>query len=186
MPAPAVGVRDPDEGYLFPATYKFPYGTTPAQAFTMMWQTFKRRALPVYRASHSSLSLTQWVTLASMVQQEDKEPPDARGIAGVFVNRLKVGMPLQSDATVRYALGHAVKGPLNYTNLTAPSPFNTYQHQGLPPGPIANPGMTAFRAALTPAPEPYLYFLSLPSGKVLYAATYAQQLANIAYANQHP
>ncbi|WP_242968450.1 endolytic transglycosylase MltG [Sulfobacillus sp. hq2] len=186
MPAPAPGVRDPYEGYLFPATYKFAYGTTPAQALAIMWQTFERKVEPLYSKDRTSLSFVQWVTLASIVQREDKEPQEASGIAGVFVNRLVAGMPLQSDATVRYALDNSIRGPLTYTNLTVVSPYNTYLHKGLPPGPIANPGIVALKAALDPKAEPYLYFLALPDGRVLYATTYAQQLANIAYVNQHP
>ncbi|WP_242848299.1 endolytic transglycosylase MltG [Sulfobacillus thermosulfidooxidans] len=185
MPKPAAGVKDPYEGYLFPATYQFPYGTTAKQALTTMWTTFTTRALPLYKKSHSTLSLSQWVTLASIVQVEDKNPGDASKIAGVFINRLKIGMPLQSDATVRYAIGHPIAGSLSYANLQVVSPYNTYLHKGLPPGPISNPGILALKAALYPARVPYLYFIALPNGHTLFATTYQQQLANIQYANQH-
>ncbi|MCY0899543.1 MAG: endolytic transglycosylase MltG [Firmicutes bacterium] len=183
MPKPAPGVRDPWEGYLFPATYFFPYGTTPREALTMMWETFQARAIHgLYDQAHTPLSLPQWVTLASIVQAEDKEPSQARIVAGVFLNRLKRHMLLQSDATVRYALGKRFQGSLTLAQLSTPSPYNTYQHAGLPPGPIDNPGLDMLKATLHPAAVPYLYFVSLPSGRLLFAVTYAQQLANERYA----
>jgi UPF0755 protein len=185
MPPASAGVRDPYEGYLFPATYQFPYGTSPQEALLIMWQTFKARAMALYDQSHSSVNMEQWITLASIIQEEDKNPRDAAKISGVFANRLKRGMPLQSDATVRYALGRAVSGPLTLRDLGVHSPYNTYWHKGLPPGPICNPGMLSLKAALSPAKVPYLYFIALPNGRTLFATTYAQQLANIRYANQH-
>ena len=185
MPPAQKGVRDLYEGYLFPATYRFPYGTSAKAALVTMWQTFKSRALPLYRQSHSSLSLVQWVTMASIIQQEDKNPQDATKISGVFNNRLRRNMSLQSDATVRYAIGHALAGPLTLADLQVNSPYNTYAHKGLPPGPISNPGMLALKAATTPARVSYLYFIALPNGHTLFATTYAQQLANIRYANKH-
>lgn len=187
MPAPGPGVRDPLEGYLFPATYAFEWGTTPRQALTEMWKTFQRRAIgPLYRSSRSHLTVGQWVTLASIVQREDGNPADAPKIAAVFVNRLNKGMMLQSDATVRYALAQTVPGGLTLADLTVASPYNTYRHRGLPPGPIANPGLVSLKAALAPARVPYLYFLALRSGRDLFAVTYAEHEANVQYANSHP
>lgn len=186
MPAPSKGVRDPLEGYLFPATYSFPYGVTPRQALQTMWQTFVAKTRTLYRNSHTGLSYAEWVTLASIVQQEDQKPQDASKIAAVFLNRLKVHMPFQSDATVRYALHRQVASGLSYSDLQVKSPYNTYLHPGLPPGPITNPGMVALKAALHPAAVPYLYFLGLRNGSDLFATTYQQHLANIAYANSHP
>lgn len=187
MPKPALGVRDPLEGFLYPATYEFPHGTTARQALMMMWQTFQSRVIHgVFDRAHSQMTLVQWVTLASIVQDEDQKGSQARAVAGVFVNRLQAGMPLQSDATVRYAIGHALPHGLSLGNLQYPSPYNTYRHKGLPPGPITNPGMEMLQAALHPSHEPYLYFLSLRNGTMLFATTYAQHLANIAYANAHP
>lgn len=185
MPAPMPGVRDPLEGFLFPATYSFPWGITAKEALQTMWQTFRTEALPLYLRVHSHLSMIQWVTLASIVQQENKRAAEAPDIAAVFLNRIAIKMPLQSDATVRYAIGHPIDGSLSYQNLQVASPYNTYLNSGLPPGPIANPGLTALSAALHPAPVGYLYFLTLPNGQVLFATTYQQHLANIAYANAH-
>lgn len=186
MPTPGPGVRDPFEGYLFPATYSFPYETTPKAALTIMWQTFHARVIEgLYRRAHESLSLTQWVTLASIVQKEDQNGSQAPGVAAVFINRMANHMPFQSDATVRYAMGHAVVGGLTLGDLGYASPYNTYLHKGLPPGPISNPGLTMLNAALHPVHVPYLYFLSLRNGRILFATTYQQHLANIAYAQAH-
>ncbi len=187
MPKPSPGVRDPLEGYLFPATYQFPYGTTADEALTTMWDTFEARVIRgLYRKGRTKLTLTQWVTLASIVQAEAKNPNQDAAAAAVFLNRLKAGMPFQSDATVRYAVGHRLLGGLVPADLTTPSPYNTYAHVGFPPGPIANPGMATLKAAMHPAHVPYLYFVSLRSGRLLFATTYQQQLANIQYAKRHP
>lgn len=187
MPKPQAGVRYPMEGYLFPATYSFSYGTTARQALEIMWQTFQTRVIRgLYDKSHTRLSIGQWVTLASIVQAEDKLRGQARNVAAVFLNRRAIGMPFQSDATVRYALGGQVNGGLTLGDLKVPSPYNTYLHKGFPPGPICSPGLTMLKAALHPAHVPYLYFLSLRSGKMLFATTYQQHLAHIAYANSHP
>ncbi len=187
MPKPLPGVRDALEGFLFPATYSFPWGTTAPQAISIMWRNFQTQAIqPLYRRAHTQLTLTAWVTMASIIQQENRSPKDAPDIAAVFFNRMALGMPFQSDATVRYALGHVVMGGLSYQDLQVISPYNTYLHAGLPPGPIANPGLVALSAALHPAKVPYLYFLTMRNGRVLFATTYPQHLANIAYANAHP
>ena len=187
MPQPAAGVRDPLEGYLFPATYSFSYGTTARQALEMMWQTFQERVISgVYSHAHTSLSLVQWVTLASILEEEVKDPGQAPDAAAVFLNRYKLGMPFQSDATVKYAVGGLPPGGLTPSNFKNPSPYNTYQHVGFPPGPISNPGSAMLRAALHPASVPYLYFVSLRSGKLLFATTFTGQLSNIQYAQSHP
>lgn len=187
MPRPRPGVRDPLEGYLFPATYSFEYGTTARQALTEMWKTFQTRMIVgLYDKSHTGLSLVDWVTLASIVQQESKQPGQDAAVASVFLNRLKQNMPFQSDATVRYALGRVPAGGLVAADLTNPSPYNTYAHKGFPPGPIANPGEFTLKAALFPAHQPYLYFVSLRSGHILFARTFQGQLRNIRYAQNHP
>lgn len=187
MPKPAAGVRDALEGYLFPATYDFSYGTTARQALMTMWTTFQTRVVRgLYRQSHTHLSLGQWVTLASIVQEEDQRGSQAPDVAAVFLNRLADKMPFQSDATVRYGIGHPIPGGLTLADLTSPSPYNTYRHLGFPPGPICNPGLTMLEAALHPAHVPYLYFVSLRSGRILFATTYQQHEANIQYANSHP
>jgi UPF0755 protein len=187
MPMPQAGVRDAWEGYLFPATYSFEPGTSARQAFTTMWQTFYERVVvALYDRSHTSLTLVQWVTLASIIQQEVKESRQGREAAAVFLNRLKLGMPFQSDATVRYALGNTVPNGLTLKDLAVSSPYNTYVHKGFPPGPIANPGLAMLEAALHPAHVPYLYFVSLRSGRLLFATTLGQHNAEVQYAKTHP
>ncbi len=178
--SPPAGVRDPMEGFLFPDTYLIPAGTPPAQVIRLMWQDFQRRTAPLIKELPADESVWQWVTLASIVQAEDAKPADAPLIAAVFVNRLQQGMPLQSDATVRYALDRPVDGRLTLADLGVASPYNTYQHLGLPPGPIDCPGLMALEAALHPAHVPYLYFVGTPTGGDLFATTYAQHLANVA------
>ncbi len=180
MPQPARAVRDPWEGYLYPATYSLRYGASPQDALKTMWQTFRARAIDrLYRAGNGHLSVVQWVTLASIIQKEDENPRDAADISAVFYNRLRIGMPLDSDATVRYALNDTTGKPLTLQALQVSSPYNTYRDRGLPPGPICIPGRVALEAALHPASVPYLYFLSLPNGHVLFATTYAEQQAHM-------
>lgn len=177
MPSPGAGVTNAFEGYLFPATYSFPWGSTPRQVVSLMWQNFKRETQHVNLPRN--MSVRQWVTLASIVQAEAPNAQAAPKIAGVFLNRLGQHMPLQSDATVRYAMGRVVSGGLSSADLQVASPYNTYVHVGLPPGPIDNPGWTSLHAVLHPVKSTDLYFYTLPNRKVLYAKTYAQQLANI-------
>lgn len=180
-PAAGSGVRDPLEGFLYPDTYSFPAGTTARQVVLTMWADFQNRTRALRAelgAAH--LTLWRWVTLASIVQAEYGYGPDAPKIAAVFDNRLTSGMPLQSDATVRYALGHPVSGGLTLAELQVASPYNTYLHPGLPPGPIDAPSLVALAAALHPAHVPYLYFVAMPSGRSLFATTYAQHLKNVA------
>lgn len=187
MPPSSSRVRDPLEGYLFPATYFFSYGTTARQAFLEMWNTFRTRMVKgVYDKAHTSLTLVQWVTLASIIQEEAKDPSQMSRVAAVFLNRYHQNMPFQSDATVKYALGGLPPGGLVAADLSNPSPYNTYMHKGFPPGPITNPGAATLQAALTPSPVPYLYFVSLRSGRILFATTFQQQLANIQFAKTHP
>ena len=178
-PVPA-GVRDPAEGFLFPDTYFIPYGTPPKAVIAMMRHDFLVRTKALRRELPRGESVWQWVTLASIVQAEDQKPVDAPLIAAVFANRLRAGMPLQSDATVRYALFNRVKGGLSLQDLTVNSPYNTYLHTGLPPGPIDCPGLVALAAALHPAHVGYLYFVGTPSGGDLFATTYQQHEQNVA------
>lgn len=179
LAAPA-GVRNPVEGFLFPDTYDIPAGTPARQVLLIMWNNFLKRTrrLRPQLAAHG-LTLWQWVTMASIVQAEVQYPADAPKIAAVFYNRLKIGMKIQSDATVRYALGTSVKGALTYHDLAVASPYNTYTRPGLPVGPIDCPGLIALKAALKPALVPYLYFVSTPTGQDLFASTYAQHQANV-------
>jgi len=172
------GVTDPVEGFLFPDTYKIPLGSTPAQVVTMMEAAFVRAFPPenAALARREGLTPLEVVTLASIVEREAKLPQERPIIAGVFLNRLRDQMPLQSDATVLYAAHVPPGGRLTARDLAVQSPYNTYRVRGLPPGPIANPSLASLEAALHPARVPYLYFYGLPSGRLIFSRTYAGQL----------
>jgi UPF0755 protein len=127
------------------------------------------------------LSLHQGVTLASIVETEVSNPPDQAMVAQVFLNRIKAGMPLQSDVTVDYA-SQLTGLPFS---VTLNSPYNTYLNKGLPPGPICSPGLSAMGAVAHPTPNNYLYFVADKNGTTHYATTFAQQEQNIQlYLNQ--
>jgi UPF0755 protein len=121
------------------------------------------------------------VTLASLVERETPKPDERPLVAGVFENRLHKGMPLQCDPTVIYALEQAGKynGALTGKDLHYDSPYNTYEHGGLPPGPIGNPGEVALRAALAPAQTDYLYFVANTQGGHFFGATLAEHNKNV-------
>ena len=176
MPARASGIRDALEGYLWPATYTIARGSTAQQALLLMWRDFQRHAKALSHHLPPNWSLKKWVTLASLIAAEVKYSSEDALVAAVFLNRLKRHMPLQSDATVYYAEGRSRRGK----DLAAASPYNTYRTQGLPPGPIDNPGPRALAAALHPARVGYLYFLTGPNGRAEFANTYAQQLRHLA------
>jgi UPF0755 protein len=153
------------EGYLFPDTYAFPIGTTARQAVQEMVYDFERRWKPEWDAKASALQINRndLVTMASIVEREARLPEERPVIAAVYYNRLRKGMLLQADPTVQYALGHHV-GRVLYKDLTVESPYNTYVHKGLPPGPVASPGVASLDAAANPANVPYLYFVASRDG----------------------
>lgn len=153
------------EGYLFPDTYAFPLGTTARQAVHEMVYDFERRWKPDWDTKASALKINRndLVTMASIVEREARVPEERPVIAAVYYNRLKRGMLLQADPTVQYALGHHV-GRVLYRDLEVKSPYNTYIHKGLPPGPVAAPGVASLAAAANPANVPYLYFVASPDG----------------------
>ena len=153
------------EGYLFPDTYAFPLGTTARQAVHEMVYDFERRWNPDWDAKASALKINRndLVTMASIVEKEARVPEERPVIAAVYYNRLQKGMLLQADPTVQYALGHHV-GRVLYKDLAVKSPYNTYVNKGLPPGPVAAPGVASLAAAANPANVPYLYFVASPDG----------------------
>jgi UPF0755 protein len=169
-------VRVPTEGFLFPGTYWFRRGLPARTLVLSMYRSFLNHTRRLRRAlAGRHLSLWRWVTLASVVQAEDAAPSVAADVSAVFWNRLRQGMPLQSDATVRYALARPV-ARVTIADERVRSRYNTYRYPGLPPGPIDSPGLTALRAALYPATVPYLYFVTSPNGHIWFARTYAGQL----------
>lgn len=161
------------EGYLFPDTYLFTLDATEEQIIATMLGRFEQVALPHIERASSGLSPHQVVTLASIVEREAKVAEERPIIAGVYLNRLRIGMPLQADPTVIYALGEHVDRLL-YSHLKVDSPYNTYLYAGLPPGPIANPGLASILSVLYPADTGYLYFVARGDGTHVFSRTYAE------------
>ncbi|HWR52433.1 MAG TPA: endolytic transglycosylase MltG [Bryobacteraceae bacterium] len=151
------------EGYLFPDTYKFQRKTTAQQLTKMLTDRF-RKAWD--QAGAPKVSVHDTVTLASLVEKEARVAEERSLVASVYANRLRIGMPLQCDPTTIYAarLEDRWRGTIYRSDLDNRNPYNTYQNAGLPPGPIANPGLEAIKAALQPAESPYLYFVAKADG----------------------
>jgi UPF0755 protein len=162
------------EGYLFPDTYVFPDGTSARAAIRVMVERFERVWQPEWNARVQALAMSRHdvMALASIVEKEARLPEERPVIAAVYLNRLKAGMLLQADPTVQYALGKHVARVL-YKDLEVDSPYNTYKHTGLPPGPIASPGKPSIVAALNPANVPYTYFVAHPDGHHEFTTNFA-------------
>jgi UPF0755 protein len=162
------------EGYLFPDTYVFPDGTTARAAVRVMVERFERVWQPEWNARVQALAMSRHdvMALASIVEKEARLPEERPVIAAVYLNRLKAGMLLQADPTVQYALGKHV-ARVFYKDLEVESPYNTYKHTGLPPGPIASPGKPSIVAALNPAKVPYTYFVAHPDGHHEFTTNFA-------------
>lgn len=168
------------EGYLFPNTYRIAKGATEEQILTMMMDQFDKQFTDGMRARATELGLQvkDVIILASLVEKEAQLASDRPVIAGVFLNRLKQDMPLQSCATIQYILGYP-KAELSVQDTEIPSPYNTYQHMGLPPGPIANPGIAAINAVLQPEKTDYMYFVADAQGAHHFSKTYEEHLIAI-------
>jgi UPF0755 protein len=153
------------EGYVFPDTYAFPLGTTARQAVREMVYSFERRWKPDWDSSLVELKINRndLVTMASIVEKEARVAEERPVIAAVYYNRLRRGMRLQADPTVQFARGQHTRRVL-YKDLEIESPYNTYINKGLPPGPIASPGVASLAAAAHPANVPYLYFVASRDG----------------------
>jgi len=172
------------EGYLFPDTYHFAKGTTEEQIVTTMVNTFRRlfeESVTPLRQPDDERSLRAMVTLASIVEKEAQLDEERAVIAGVYAHRLRRRMPLQADPTVIYALtlAGAYDGNLRRDDLSFDSPYNTYAYPGLPPGPIASPGLASLQAAASPAEVPYLYFGSCNDGTHVFAETLREHNRNV-------
>lgn len=179
------------EGYLFPETYRVSREVTPAEALQLMLRQLDEAFTPDLRAAVAARGLTphQALTLASIVEREAAKPDEQPLIAAVFLNRLRLGMPLQADPTVQFALALDParrardgywKRDLTIQDLAVDSPYNTYRVTGLPPGPICSPGLGALRAVAMPAEVDYLYFVARPDGSHAFARTLAEHNANVA------
>ncbi|MBJ7603544.1 MAG: endolytic transglycosylase MltG [Candidatus Dormibacteraeota bacterium] len=165
------------EGFLFPDTYQLPPSAGARGLVQLQLDRFGRivgaglsHEIQAPAAGRPLLSLYQLVSAASIVEREVNRDPDRRIVCGIIFNRLQQGMPLQIDATVLYGLGR-FGGQLTQADLGQDTPYNTYLHQGLPPGPIANPGEAALKACVEPQPSTYLFYFSDPSGATHYATT---------------
>jgi len=150
------------EGYLFPDTYRVNRQTNPEALCRTMTHRFRE----MWRKLETRADVHQTVTLASMVEREAHIPPDRPLIASVFRNRLSMGIKLDCDPTTAYAalLEGRFQGTIHRSDLDSDNPFNTYKHSGLPPGPIANPGVGSIKAALNPANTDYLFFVAKGDG----------------------
>lgn len=178
---------DPDardlEGYLFPDTYSLPRRVAAAQLVERMVAGFRKALTPevVERGKARGLSVREVVTLASLVEKETAKPEERELVAAVYSNRLRIGMGMQADPTVIYALEllGEYRGNLTRQNMRVDHPYNTYVYAGLPPGPIANPGRASLEAAVNPADVPYLYFVSRNDGSHIFSTTYEEHRRNV-------
>jgi UPF0755 protein len=185
--ATLVAAIDPDardlEGYLFPDTYKLPRRATAAQLVGRMVQSFMKTLTPelIEAAEARQLTVRQFVTLASIVEKETGNKDERPLVAAVYVNRLRIGMPLQCDPTVIYALDRLGRyhGNLTRDDLQFDSKYNTYRYPGLPPGPIASPGRASLEAVAHPATADYLYFVSRNDGSHAFASTLDEHNRNV-------
>lgn len=171
---------DSFEGYLFPNTYTFSRPVTARKIIWTMMEEGDNRWKPDFtdRADQLSLSRHEVLTLASIIEKESGNFDEQPLISSVFHNRLKENMRLQSDPTVIYGIPD-FNGNLTREDLDLPTPYNTYTRHGLPPGPICNPGETAIKAALYPAPTQYLYFVADGKGTHAFAATLVDHNRNV-------
>jgi UPF0755 protein len=173
------GARSPNslEGFLFPATYELPLRPTADDLVSRQLAAFKQNISQVDMGYARSKNLTTFdvLIIGSMIEREVQVPKERKLVAAVIYNRLRAGMPLQIDATIRYATGNFTK-PISPSELEVASPYNTYANAGLPPGPIGNPGLASIEAAAHPADVPYLYYVVKPNtcGEHTFATTSAQ------------
>ncbi|MEO6382219.1 MAG: endolytic transglycosylase MltG [Nitrobacter sp.] len=176
----------PREGTLLPETYKFPRGTSREQVIQRMQQAQKRVLAEIWERHNPDIPVKtpeQLVTLASIVEKETGKPDERSRVAAVFVNRLKQKMKLQSDPTIIYGLvgGKGTLGrPIKRSEIQQPSPYNTYVVEGLPPGPIANPGRASLEAVANPARTRDLFFVADGTGGHSFTETYEQHQKNVA------
>jgi len=175
----------PREGTLLPETYRFTRGTTREQMIQRMQQAARRSVQEIWDRRAPDLPIKspeQLVVLASIIEKETGKPEERTRVAAVFVNRLRQKMKLQSDPTIIYGLvgGKGSLGrPIQRTEIEQPTPYNTYVIDGLPPGPIANPGRAALEAAANPARTKELYFVADGTGGHTFADTYDQHQRNV-------
>ncbi len=167
------------EGYLFPDTYRFLPNSSPATVIGKMLDTFGKRVSPelIAKVRSRGQTLFEGLTLASIVELEVRTPKDRRMVADIFLRRLEIGKPLESDATVNYVTGKGLASP-SLADTEVQSAYNTYRNQGLPPGPIGNPSLESIQAVAEPDANDYLYFLTDKEGTTHFGKTFEEHLAN--------
>jgi UPF0755 protein len=187
----SLGPNNTLEGYLFPGAYRVPSDADAQFLIEKMLQNFNSHVTPAMRQAYGAqgLSLAEAVTLASIVERETPVDEERPLIASVYTNRIHEGMPLQADPTVQYAIGFQVghqnwwKAPLFLSDLQLEHPYNTYKIPGLPPGPIANPGLASLQAIAEPESSDFLFFVldceSDPPGRHVFSRTFEEHLANV-------
>lgn len=168
------------EGFAYPSTYYLVKGTSEKDVLTMMVREFNARLTTKIRdeIKNSKMSIKDVVNVAAMVEQEARVRSEMPLIAGVFLKRLKIGMPIQSDTTIQYLFSEQKK-EISIEDTKIDSPYNTYKYAGLPPGPIANPSMEAIEAVLHPVDTEFLYFVAGKDGHHIFSKTYQEHLENI-------
>lgn len=175
---------DKNEGYLFPDTYLFPKDTDITTIVSVMKNTFEKKYQKL--SINKNYTKNEIVTIASLIERETKHEEDRPLVASVITNRLRIGMKLDIDATIQYALGYQQakkswwKKELAQEDINLKSPYNTYRNPGLPPSPIANPGFASLQAAANPAKTNYLYYIADKNGINRYGSTLDEHEANIA------
>jgi peptidoglycan lytic transglycosylase G len=178
----AMAIEAPSiEGYLFPDTYLLVRGLTPEEILLRMVHRLRAKVTPpmLDEARQRGLDLNGLLTLASIIEREAVVRDEMPLISAVFWNRLRLDMPLQADPTVQYAVGKD-RQALSRADLLADDPYNTYRRPGLPPGPIASPGLAAIEAALHPAQVKYLYFVSMDDRRHFFSSTIEEHNAAVA------
>lgn len=176
------------EGFVFPAKYEFHRGAKADEIVATLLHGFQTNVADKVQLEGQKLTLEEVVTLASIVEREAQTPSERPIIASVYLNRLKAGIPLQADPTVQYAVAASAASVRQYTywkkeltldDLKIDSPYNTYVSGGLPPGPIANPGLASIEAVVRPADTNYLFFVAKGDGTHLFAETLEEHLRNV-------
>jgi UPF0755 protein len=168
------------EGYLFPDTYYFSKQASAEDIIGKMLDNYSVKVFDMIKSDLISQKkqLFEIMTMGSIIEGEVRNNDDRKIVSGLFWNRISIGMPLQSDATLEYALG-TKKTQHSIAETKINSPYNSYQNKGLPPGPVSNPGIASILAALNPSPTEFVYFLSDPkTGQTIFAKTFEQHIAN--------
>lgn len=181
-----IDLSENSEGMIFPDTYLVPRESTAEQLYSLFTNTFNKKVEKglAEDIKKSEFTFAEISTLASLVEREARSYEDMRIVSGILQNRLKIGMPLQVDATLQYLAGedettHSWWEPPSIELKQSTSLFNTYKYPGLPPGPICNPGLNAFKAVLDPVASDDLFYLHAPSGEMYYSETLDEHNANV-------